>query len=98
MGEQFYQTKLWSTLRLQTLQRDKYRCCRCGRAALGKRANGLSPVVDHVVPRSKGGSDTLANLRTLCLPCHNTRTLSPKQQDMGVVVGLDGLPVDGSWS
>ena len=26
--------------------------------------------VDHVLPKTQGGSDALDNLRTLCVPCH----------------------------
>ncbi len=29
---------------------------------------------DHIVPRVRGGPNTLANLRTLCVPCHKAET------------------------
>jgi hypothetical protein len=28
---------------------------------------------DHILPRSKGGRDTLDNLQTMCRPCNNTK-------------------------
>jgi 5-methylcytosine-specific restriction endonuclease McrA len=30
---------------------------------------------DHIVPSAEGGTDDLDNLQTLCVPCHNTKTL-----------------------
>jgi hypothetical protein len=29
---------------------------------------------DHIVPVTLGGEDTLANLRTLCIPCHKVES------------------------
>jgi 5-methylcytosine-specific restriction enzyme A len=42
----------------------------CGRpwGVSGKMA------VDHIIPRSRGGSDTLDNLQTLCTVCHDHKT------------------------
>ena len=32
-------------------------------------------VVDHIVPRTQGGSDySLDNLQTLCTSCHNSKS------------------------
>ena len=30
--------------------------------------------VDHVIPRSAGGSDDVQNLQSLCKPCHSRHT------------------------
>lgn len=30
--------------------------------------------VDHIIPHSEGGEYILENLRTLCIPCHKSRT------------------------
>jgi hypothetical protein len=30
--------------------------------------------MDHIIPYSEGGLTILANVRTLCVPCHKTRT------------------------
>jgi 5-methylcytosine-specific restriction enzyme A len=30
--------------------------------------------VDHIVPKSRGGTDARANLQGLCKPCHSTKT------------------------
>jgi 5-methylcytosine-specific restriction endonuclease McrA len=31
--------------------------------------------VDHIVPRSRGGTDNIENLQTLCRNCHRRKTL-----------------------
>jgi 5-methylcytosine-specific restriction endonuclease McrA len=55
----------WQTIRDQVLERDNYRCVSC-RAELQSR----DADVHHLLPRSMGGSDELANLVTLCDGCH----------------------------
>ena len=29
---------------------------------------------DHIIPKSRGGQDTMENLRGLCKPCHSRKT------------------------
>ena len=55
----------WAKLRQKVLQRDHGACVLCGRPATD---------VDHIKPRSEGGRDEVANLRSLCHDCHATRT------------------------
>jgi 5-methylcytosine-specific restriction endonuclease McrA len=54
--------KWWSVL-----ARDKWKCLSCGRSA---RDEGVSLEVDHIIPRSRGGSDDMINLQTLCKKCN----------------------------
>jgi hypothetical protein len=49
------------------LARDKWKCLSCGRSA---REDGVLLEVDHIIPRSKGGSDEMSNLQTLCKKCN----------------------------
>lgn len=49
------------------LARDKWKCLSCGRSA---REDGVLLEVDHIIPRSKGGSDDMINLQTLCKKCN----------------------------
>ncbi len=58
----------WQRLRKMVLARDCGICRRCGEPA------GESAHVDHIVPRSQGGQDTMENLETLCHPCHSRKT------------------------
>jgi 5-methylcytosine-specific restriction endonuclease McrA len=53
------------SLRAHVLERDHFRCRRCG--AIGGEAQ---LVVDHVVPFSAGGLTELKNLQTLCRECN----------------------------
>ena len=62
--------------RRNLFQRDGHRCQYCG----GAREQ-LS--VDHVVPRSRGGSDTWENVTTACLPC-NVRKGSRTPREAGM--------------
>ena len=55
----------WAALQAACLARDPW-CVLC-RAAPSTDA-------DHIVPRSAGGRDELANLRGLCHPCHLAET------------------------
>lgn len=57
----------WNALRLYVLQRDGYRCRKCGRT----KADGVKRLeVNHVVPASRGGATVASNLMTLCDSCH----------------------------
>jgi hypothetical protein len=49
------------------LARDGWRCCSCGRSA---KVEGIILEVDHILPRSKGGTDDTENLQTLCRKCN----------------------------
>jgi 5-methylcytosine-specific restriction endonuclease McrA len=40
----------------------------CGAVVMGKSAH-----VDHILAKSKGGSDEVGNLQTLCVSCHSKR-------------------------
>lgn len=54
----------WLNIRTQVLKRDHYRCVNCGQT-------GTDLHVHHVVPKSKGGTEELDNLVTLCAKCHS---------------------------
>lgn len=57
----------WSSTREQVLQRDGYRCVSCSSPLKSSDAD-----IHHLLPRSMGGNDELANLVTLCDGCHAT--------------------------
>ena len=52
--------------RWQVFERDNWRCVSCGRGA----DDGAILEVDHILPRSKGGADSLDNYQTLCRECN----------------------------
>jgi 5-methylcytosine-specific restriction endonuclease McrA len=54
-----------ASIRVSVLHRDGYKCVFCGRSA-----KQVQLEVDHIVPFSKGGSNDLSNLQTLCFDCN----------------------------
>ena len=74
-GKQYQESnldkKLNPNLRLAILYRDDYKCQCCG-DSLSKNKN-IKLEVHHIVYRSKGGSDSEANLVTLCTKCHTAK-------------------------
>lgn len=69
-------------LRFQVLTRDNYACRYCGAFA-----PTAVLVVDHVVPKSKGGQDVLENLVTACEPCNSGK--SDLDAPPGVLAGVE---------
>jgi hypothetical protein len=55
-------------IKLAAKQRDDWRCVMCGRG----EAEGVELQVDHIRPRSAGGSGDISNAQTLC-STHNYR-------------------------
>ena len=88
MSEAFYRSRVWLALRAEVLRRQPM----CATPGCGARA----VAVDHVIPRAKGGPDTLANLRGLCEHHHNMR----RRGGEPFMRGCDpsGAPLDpGHW-
>jgi 5-methylcytosine-specific restriction endonuclease McrA len=54
-----------ATTKLEVWKRDGFKCVKCN------SDSDLS--VDHIHPRSKGGSDDMSNLRTLCRTCNSRK-------------------------
>ncbi|NQT15129.1 MAG: HNH endonuclease [Planctomycetes bacterium] len=55
-------------MRLAVLNRDCFRCVRCGRSP-ATHAN-VALHLDHTIPYSRRGKTTADNLRTLCEDCN----------------------------
>ncbi len=53
------------------IARDGPRCCWCGRET-GTRRHPAT--VEHLLPRSRGGTDNTDNLAVACYPCNNQRS------------------------
>lgn len=54
-----------ASVRVSVLKRDNFKCVFCGRSS-----KQVSLEVDHIIPFSKGGSNDLNNLQTLCFSCN----------------------------
>ena len=51
--------------RTEVFERDGYKCVTCG------TSDHLT--LDHRIPRSRGGTNELENLQTMCFPCNNRK-------------------------
>lgn len=92
MSDRFYDLRVWRKVRRLKLEQDPL-CEHC------RRMGRLVPAehVDHKKPISQGGEALdLANMQSLCPPCHSRKTA----RDMGNTdkpmkgASLDGLPLD----
>lgn len=59
------------SIRFNILKRDNYACQICGRTS---QEDGVKLEIDHKIPKSKGGLDTLDNLWTLCFTCNSGKS------------------------
>lgn len=87
--------------RQNIFRRDGYRCAYCG--------SSYNLTIDHVIPRSQGGTDTWENLVTACEPCNRRKgNRTPQQAGMQLLFRprrphyllfwLRGAEeIDGSW-
>jgi len=70
-----YRVKNLKINRNRIFKRDDHQCVYCG----SKR----NLTIDHVVPKSKGGNNTWANLVTCCSPCNRKKgDKTPEQANM----------------
>jgi hypothetical protein len=53
-------------IRWQVFERDDFKCVACGKSA----HDGAILHVDHIMPKSKGGSNSMENYQTLCHLCN----------------------------
>lgn len=60
----------WRQIRERIFQRDKGLCQECLRH--GVYVPGTD--VDHIIPKSQGGTDDPSNLQLLCPACHKQKT------------------------
>lgn len=66
-GVMYQQGELFGYLvREYVLTKWKRTCCYCG-------ATGISLQLEHIIPRSRGGSDRVSNLALACQPCNQKK-------------------------
>lgn len=80
----------WEKLRRLVLIRDRG-LCQCDQCQTDKRLT-LATEVDHIKPKSKGGTDDLDNLRAVSHDCHVRLTAEQQGKRPRVTTGLDGWP------
>ena len=83
----------WVKLRLSIMSRDRYLCQPC----LAKDRPTPAVAVDHIIPKSLGGTDRDDNLQAICGPCHDAKTEREAAEAQGrrikPTIGLDGWPI-----
>lgn len=70
------------------LRRDAHRCAYCGKNAT---------TIDHVQPRSRGGSDSWENLVACCLRCNNQKSDHTLAEMGWTLKYTPRMPRDISW-
>lgn len=75
----------WDRIRERILQRDAGLCQQCLREGRIHHVAGkkFAAHVDHIKPKSQGGSDDDSNLETLCRSCHQDKTDREKNARRG---------------
>lgn len=63
--------KAWRRLRKIVLVADGYMCRMCKEEGVYTKADE----VDHITPKSQGGTDAISNLQSICKPHHKQKTL-----------------------
>jgi hypothetical protein len=66
--------------RLAIYERDNWECAYCGQGPRDKRSHKLAQVVltlDHLTPKSQGGTNGAENLVTACRSCNSSRQDKP---------------------
>lgn len=78
-----------SRMRSYVLERDGFRCRRCGACA----SDGATLVVDHIVPYSVGGKTEEPNLQTLCQSCNAGKSdRAPHEHDLRAPIPAKPAP------
>jgi hypothetical protein len=69
----------------RVLRSSGYKCIACG------TTGGLQ--IDHIVPRSRGGSDDASNLQSLCAPCNLSKSGKYMSEWEGPTRPAEGAPI-----
>jgi 5-methylcytosine-specific restriction endonuclease McrA len=62
----YFQSKKWLRLKFAVFKRDKYTCQMCR-----EETDPSLLTAHHIKPRREGGGDSMSNLITLCVKCHD---------------------------
>lgn len=66
----------WRKLRRRAMERDQHLCQEC----LRNKVFTLAKEVDHIIPKSRGGTNDMSNLQSLCVKCHRSKTVKEARE------------------
>lgn len=66
----------WRHIRTAVFRRDDYLCQVCKAQGIMRPGNE----VDHIKPRSQGGTEDMKNLQTICRQCHAAKTQNESRE------------------
>lgn len=69
----------WVKLRKAVLNRDKRLCVPCS----DRGVYTVATAVDHIIPKSEGGTDDMNNLQSICKDCHSEKTAQEARRGRG---------------
>ena len=78
---------IWPVTRLAIYLRDHFHCVYCNRDLHGAKPRDVT--LDHLVPRSQGGTNAPTNLVTACLACNVAKGDTPWRQYVRSVVAAE---------
>lgn len=70
------------------LRRDSHHCAYCGK---------IANTIDHVIPKSRGGSETWENLVACCFKCNNIKSDRTPQEMGWKLRVIPKMPAGPSW-
>jgi 5-methylcytosine-specific restriction endonuclease McrA len=73
MSQHSSTSRAFQKTRIRVLDRDGWTCLYCGNG-LVEGHKDLAPEVDHITPKSKGGTDSPSNLVAVCRKCNNDKS------------------------
>ena len=68
-----YKRSKWAYTRTRLAEAQNWKCCFCGCYMTEIAGKKNSVTVEHVVPKSMGGTDDVENLAASCYRCNNNR-------------------------
>ena len=77
-----YEVAHWQWMRCRLSEAQNWKCCFCGCDTTDERKKKHSSTIEHVKPKSLGGSNEWDNLAMSCDRCNNKRGNMPAEEFM----------------
>ena len=85
-------------LRVRLAEAQNWKCCWCGCECVAESNYQNSATIEHVVPRSLGGSDDWENLAMACNKCNHRRGIKSVDDMLEITASVDKSETDASDS